>query len=54
MPFYIWIRKSGLEVGTLEEVDDRCAILGKPYLKMKITSSYDSVKIGDVYELTIE
>lgn len=49
-PFYIWIRKNGLECGYIEEVEKSCAVLGQPYLKMKITY----LNYSDGYELTIE
>lgn len=49
--FHIWIRKNGLEYGTLEKVKDSCAVLGQPYLKMSIQKLYD---IDNTCELTIE
>lgn len=35
-PFYIFIRRSGCEAGSLDYVCERCATLGEPILRIKI------------------
>lgn len=35
-PFYIYIRQSGCEAGSLDYVCERCATLGEPILRIKI------------------
>ena len=39
--FYIAIRKSGLETGSKENVDKRCAVLGKPIHTIEIHKIID-------------
>ena len=35
-PFYIFIRRTGCEAGTLDYVCERCSTLGEPILRIKI------------------
>lgn len=35
-PFYIFIRRTGCEAGTLDYVCERCATLGEPILRIRI------------------
>ena len=49
-PFYIFIRRTGCEAGTLDYVCERCATLGKPILRIRIEKESH---IGVNYTITI-
>lgn len=47
-PFIIAFRQSGLEAGTIQEVDSRCRILGKPYLTLRIDKGTTRYSINEI------